>query len=200
MLNSHAPPLPVLPGRLSRRLSRSRRAKHTVLTQAFSSSSSSSSSSNRVSLPWLGRSEGRPATLNLLRPPPRVGREHRLPEARQRTNVVTNDYTPRGRLFGGYTTRGEEVTIASYRFPQSFLPFMPLRLPDPQGLPRNHTWPLNSMPLCLYLFTRIRTTTALPGLSPLGIFLLTDYGLSHLSALIRPQFPRNAVLQELCGE
>ena len=43
---------------------------------------------------------------------------HRLPKARQRTNVVTNDYTPRGRLFGGYTTRGEGVTIASYRFPQ----------------------------------------------------------------------------------
>ena len=42
---------------------------------------------------------------------------HRLPRARQRTNVVTQDYTPRGRLFGGYTTRGEGVTIASYRFP-----------------------------------------------------------------------------------
>ena len=44
--------------------------------------------------------------------------DHRLPKARQRTNVVTPDYVPRGRLFGGYTTRGEGVTIASYRFPQ----------------------------------------------------------------------------------
>ena len=44
--------------------------------------------------------------------------EHRLPRARQRTTVVTPDYVPRGRLFGGYATRGEGVTIASYRFPQ----------------------------------------------------------------------------------
>ena len=44
--------------------------------------------------------------------------DHRLSKARQRTNVVTPDYVPRGRLFGGYTTRGEGVTIASYRFPQ----------------------------------------------------------------------------------
>ena len=44
--------------------------------------------------------------------------DHRLPKARQRTNVVTPDYVPRGRLFGGYTTRGEGVTIGSYRFPQ----------------------------------------------------------------------------------
>ena len=44
--------------------------------------------------------------------------QHKLPKARQRTNVVTQDYTPRGRLFGGYTTRGEGVTMASYRFPE----------------------------------------------------------------------------------
>ena len=31
----------------------------------------------------------------------------RLPKARQRTNVVTQDYTRRGRLFGGYATREE---------------------------------------------------------------------------------------------
>ena len=43
--------------------------------------------------------------------------QHKLPKARQRTNVVTQDYTPRGRLFDGYTTRGEGVTMASYRFP-----------------------------------------------------------------------------------
>ena len=30
--------------------------------------------------------------------------DHRLPKARQRTNVVTPDYVPRGRLFGGYAT------------------------------------------------------------------------------------------------
>ena len=42
--------------------------------------------------------------------------QHKLPKARQRTNVVTQDYTPRGRLLGGYATRGEGVTMASYRF------------------------------------------------------------------------------------
>ena len=44
--------------------------------------------------------------------------QRKLPKARQRTNVVTQDYTPRGRLFGGYTTRGEGVTMASYRCPE----------------------------------------------------------------------------------
>ena len=48
----------------------------------------------------------------------RILLDHRLPRAHQRTNVVTPDYVPRGRLFGGYTARGEGVTIASYRFPQ----------------------------------------------------------------------------------
>ena len=43
---------------------------------------------------------------------------HKLPKARQRTDIVTQNYTPRGRLFGGYTTRGEGVTMASYRFPE----------------------------------------------------------------------------------
>ena len=44
--------------------------------------------------------------------------DHRLPKACQMTNVITPDYVPRGRRLGGYTTRGEGVTIASYRFPQ----------------------------------------------------------------------------------
>ena len=44
--------------------------------------------------------------------------QHKLPKARQRPNVVTQDYTPRGRKFGGYARRGEGVTMASYRFPE----------------------------------------------------------------------------------
>ena len=42
---------------------------------------------------------------------------HRLPKAHQRASVVTQDYVRRGRLFGGYTIRGEGVTIGSYWFP-----------------------------------------------------------------------------------
>ena len=43
---------------------------------------------------------------------------HSLPKSRTRTNVVTAEYTPRGRLFGGYTTRGTGVTHATFRFPE----------------------------------------------------------------------------------
>ena len=32
---------------------------------------------------------------------------HPLPKARQRTNIVSEDYVPEGRLFGAFTTRGE---------------------------------------------------------------------------------------------
>ena len=39
-----------------------------------------------------------------------------LPRARQRTNVCTEDYVPQGRLFGAYTTRGEGMTQATFRF------------------------------------------------------------------------------------
>ena len=31
--------------------------------------------------------------------------QHSLPKSRTRANIVTNQYTPRGRLFGGYATR-----------------------------------------------------------------------------------------------
>ena len=43
--------------------------------------------------------------------------QHSLPKARQRTNVTTENYTPSCRLFGAYTTRGEGITQATYRFP-----------------------------------------------------------------------------------
>ena len=36
--------------------------------------------------------------------------EHPLPKAGQRTNIVSNDYIPEGRLFGAFATRGEGVT------------------------------------------------------------------------------------------
>ena len=42
--------------------------------------------------------------------------QHSLPKPRTRTNVVTNQYTPRGRLFGGYATRGLGATHATWHF------------------------------------------------------------------------------------
>ena len=47
----------------------------------------------------------------------RILLDHPLPRARQRTNVCTEDYVPQGRLFGAYTTRGEGMTQATFRFP-----------------------------------------------------------------------------------
>ena len=69
----------------------------------------------------------------------RVLLDHRLPKARQRTNVVTPEYVPRGRLFGGYTTRGEGVTIASYRFPDVVSAIHDIAATRPPGftLPRS---------------------------------------------------------------
>ena len=43
--------------------------------------------------------------------------DHPLPKARQRTNIVSEDYVPEGRLFGAFTTRGEGITQATFRFP-----------------------------------------------------------------------------------
>ena len=41
--------------------------------------------------------------------------EHSLPKARQRTDVSTKDYVPRGRLFGAFTSRGEGITNATHQ-------------------------------------------------------------------------------------
>ena len=42
--------------------------------------------------------------------------DHALPLSKHRTNVVTEQYVPRGRLFGGYATRGQGITHSTYRF------------------------------------------------------------------------------------
>ena len=47
----------------------------------------------------------------------RIILEHPLPKARQRTNIVSEDYVPEGRLFGAFTARGEGITQATFRFP-----------------------------------------------------------------------------------
>ena len=90
--------------------------------------------------------------------------DHRLPKARQRTNVVTPDYVPRGRLFGGYTTRGEGVTIASLSdFLRLFPPSMTSHQLDLLALLMNPTSLLKLMLLLLYLSTRTITITVLLG-------------------------------------
>ena len=50
--------------------------------------------------------------------------EHPLPKARQRTNVCTDEYIPHGRLFGAFTTRGEGITQAIFRFPLAIAAIM----------------------------------------------------------------------------
>ena len=57
-------------------------------------------------------------TLDDLASDIRVIMDHSLPKSRTRTNVVTDEYIPRGRLFGGYTTRGLGITHATLRFPE----------------------------------------------------------------------------------
>ena len=51
---------------------------------------------------------------------------HPLPKARQRTNIVSDDYIPEGRLFGAFTTRGEGITQATFRFPLAVTALMKL--------------------------------------------------------------------------
>ena len=54
--------------------------------------------------------------LDDLAPDIRVITDRSLPKSRTRTNVVTEEYVPRGRLFGGYATRGLGITHATLRF------------------------------------------------------------------------------------
>eukprot|EP00971_Amphidinium_carterae_P032539 640725-Amphidinium_carterae.1 len=42
---------------------------------------------------------------------------HKLPKQPTRTNVVTEDQTPRSRLFGAYCTRGTGITLSTTRYP-----------------------------------------------------------------------------------
>ena len=43
---------------------------------------------------------------------------HSLPKATSRKNVQLPGYVPDGRLFGAFTTRGEGITQATYRYPR----------------------------------------------------------------------------------
>ena len=59
--------------------------------------------------------------------------QHSLPKSRTRTNVVTTQYTPRGRLFGAYTTRGMGSTHATWRFPKVVQAIVKIAATRPSG-------------------------------------------------------------------
>ena len=59
--------------------------------------------------------------------------KHSLPKARQRTNVSTKDCVPGGRLFGGFTTRGEGITNATFRYPDVVSAIHTLAATRPKG-------------------------------------------------------------------
>ena len=63
----------------------------------------------------------------------RIVLEHSLPRAKHRTNVSTKDYVPRGRLFGGFTTRGEGITNATFRYPEVVSAIHVLAATRPKG-------------------------------------------------------------------
>ena len=55
---------------------------------------------------------------------------HSLPKAVSRKNVQLPGYVPEGRLFGAFTTRGEGITQATYRYPQGGASNSPPSLPE----------------------------------------------------------------------
>ena len=125
---------------------------------------------------------------------------HRLPKARQRTNVVTPDYVPRGRLFGGYTTRGEGVTIASYRFPRVVSAIHDIASTRPPGFTEEP-----------YLSAQVNASTSLPvhkdknnhsftWLIAFGDFTGGRLWIESPVGTHPPPSPRNAVERKLRGE
>ena len=60
--------------------------------------------------------------------------DHALPLSKHRTNVVTEQYIPRGRLFGGYTTRGQGITHSTYRFTEVVEAIHSIAKNPPEGL------------------------------------------------------------------
>ena len=125
---------------------------------------------------------------------------HRLPKARQRTNVVTPEHAPRGRLFGGYTTRGEGVTIASHRFPQVVSAIHDIASTRPPGFTEEP-----------YLSAQVNASTSLPvhkdknnhsftWLIALGNFTGGRLWIESPIGTHPPPIPRNAVERKLRGD
>ena len=92
-------------------------ASAAAMTQdATNTPSGSESSIDDVAATWNGSDEmSKEETRNILL-------NHPLPKARQRTNIVSDDYIPEGQLFGALTTRGEGITQATFRFPLAGIP------------------------------------------------------------------------------
>ena len=126
--------------------------------------------------------------------------KHKLPKARQRTNVVTQDYMPRGRLFGGYTTRGEGVTMASYRFPEVISAIHSIAATRPSGFADEPylSAQLNSaMSLPVHKDKNNHSTT---WLIALGNFTGGRLWIESLVGTHPPPLPRNSVEKKLRGE
>ena len=89
-----------------------------------SSLSTTSTSTSPDALDVMTAQEALPASANALqledvKDAIETLGEHSLPLAKRRTNVTSEDYTPRGRkVFWGYTIWGEGMTHASLRFPE----------------------------------------------------------------------------------
>ena len=65
--------------------------------------------------------------------------------------MVTAEYTPRGRLFGGYTTRGTGITHATFRFPEVLKAIVSLSFTRPKDF--------TNAP---YLSAQLNAATSLP--------------------------------------
>ena len=79
------------------------------------------------------RASCEPPTESEVENAKRIVLEHTLPSAKHRTNVSTKDYFPRGRLFGGFTTRGEGVTNSTFRYPEVVSAIHVLAATRPKG-------------------------------------------------------------------
>ena len=79
------------------------------------------------------RASCEPPTESEVENAKRIVLEHSLPRAKHRTNVSTKDYVPRGRLFGGFATRGEGVTNATFRYPEVVSAIHVLAATRPKG-------------------------------------------------------------------
>ena len=126
--------------------------------------------------------------------------QHKLPKARRRTNVVAQDYTPRGRLFGGYTTRGEGVTMASYRFPEVISAIHTIAATRPSGFADEPylSAQLNSaMSLPVH---KDKNTHSMTWLIALGNFTGGRLWIESPVGTHLPPLPRNSVEKKLRGE
>ena len=79
------------------------------------------------------RASCEPPTESEVENAKRIVLEHSLPRAKHRANVSAKDYVPPGRLFGGFATRGEGITNATFRYPEVVSAIHVLAATRPKG-------------------------------------------------------------------